>query len=111
MLRGPDGETISPLALDTGATYTIISWKVARLLGYDPARSAQRVPVTTGSGMAYPPRIVVEECQALDLSRSAFPLLVHTLPPTAAVDGVLGLDFLRGHRLVVDLREGFASLE
>jgi len=27
------------------------------------------------------------------------------------LDGVLGLDFLRGHRLVVDFREGFVSLD
>ncbi len=30
----------------------------------------------------------------------------HTLPPSAGVDGLLGLDFFRGERLTVDFRTG-----
>jgi hypothetical protein len=38
-------------------------------------------------------------------------VLCHTLPPSATVDGVLGLDFMRGSRLLVDLRIGEVTLE
>ena len=36
-LYGPSGDTIVHLALDTGATGSLISWDVAILIGYDPA--------------------------------------------------------------------------
>ena len=40
-----------------------------------------------------------------------FPVLCHDLPSTVTVDGVLGLDFLRGGRLKVDFRAGLLSLD
>jgi hypothetical protein len=35
----------------------------------------------------------------------------HTLPPSAGVDGLLGLDFLRGMRFTADFRAGALTLE
>ena len=40
-----------------------------------------------------------------------FPVLAHTLPPSAGVDGLLGLDFVRGGRLTVDFRAGHVTLD
>ena len=34
-----------------------------------------------------------------ELSLQSFSLICHTLPPSVSVDGLLGLDFLRGQRL------------
>ncbi len=36
-LWGPARDTIVHLALDTGATGSLVNWDVAVLLGYDPA--------------------------------------------------------------------------
>ncbi|MEX2315631.1 MAG: retropepsin-like aspartic protease [Pirellulales bacterium] len=109
-LYGPVGTTRLRLALDTGATRTAIN--VGRLVsvGYDPALSADRVQVTTGSGVEYAPRVVVERLEALDQERLSFPLLAHTLPPSTGVDGLLGLDFLRGLALTIDFRSGRITL-
>ena len=38
-------------------------------------------------------------------------VVCHNLPPSITVDGVLGLDFFRGRRLVIDLYEGIITLE
>lgn len=105
-LTGPSGNVVVRLALDTGATGSMINWGVAVLLGYDPAASQARVQVTTGSGVEFAPRIPVQAVEALGQSRRDFPMLCHTLPPSATVDGLLGLDFLRGTRLVIDFRAG-----
>jgi len=75
-------------------------------LGFDPALSADRVEVTTGSGVEFAPRVTAPRLKALGLSQTDFPILAHTLPPTAGVDGVLGLDFLRGQILTIDFRAG-----
>ena len=45
------------------------------------------------------------------MSLSDFPIVCHTLPPSAAVDGVLGLDFFRGTRLVLDFRKGLVTVD
>ena len=110
-LSGPAGDAVVRLALDTGATGSVVNWDIAVLLGYDPAIALERVQMTTGSGVAFAPRVIVEKIEALGQERRNFPVLCHTLPPSATVDGVLGLDFFRGQRLIVDLRVGLVSLE
>ncbi len=109
-LHGFHTDTIVRLALDTGATSSMINWDVAVLLGYDPASSKERIQVTTGSGVEFAPRIVVKKVEVVGRSLENFPILCHTLPPSATVDGLLGLDFFRGVRLVVDMKEGIVAL-
>jgi hypothetical protein len=41
-LHGVDADTIARMALDTGATGSMINWDIAVLLGYDPASSEER---------------------------------------------------------------------
>ena len=108
---GPAGDVIVRLALDTGATGTMVNWDVAILLGYDPAVQEKRIQVTTGSGVEYAPRVEVLKIEALERTRVNMPVLCHTLPQSATVDGVLGLDFLRGLRIMLDLVEGKITFE
>ena len=42
-LHGLHTDTIVRLALDTGATGSMINWDVAVLLGYDPASVEERI--------------------------------------------------------------------
>jgi predicted aspartyl protease len=109
-LHGLQIDTVVRLALDTGATGSMINWDVAVLLGYDPASAKERIQVTTGSGVEFAPRIVVKKVEVLGRSLENFQMLCHTLPPSATVDGLLGLDFFRGVRLVVDLQAGIITL-
>jgi hypothetical protein len=79
-------------------------------IGYDPSLAPERVQVTTGSGVEYVPFIVISELKALGHARDGFPVLGHTLPQSASVDGLLGLDFLRGQELHIDFRRGLVAL-
>lgn len=109
-LWGPTGSGVMRLALDTGATSTLVNVGMLVAIGYDPALAADRVQVTTGSGIEFAPRVIVEKIVALGNVRADFPILGHTLPPSAGVDGLLGLDFLRGQSLSIDFREGRVEL-
>jgi len=109
-LTGPSGNALLRLALDTGATRTLVSSSLLVAVGYDPALASDRVEVTTGSGVEFAPRIAVSRIIALGRQRNNFPLLAHTLPPSAGVDGVLGLDFLREQVLTIDFRTGRITL-
>jgi predicted aspartyl protease len=103
---GQGGSGVLQLALDTGATSTLVNVGMLVAISYDPALSAERVQVTTGSGVEFAPRVILQRVSALGQERLDFPVLGHTLPPSASVDGLLGLDFLRGLKLEVDFRKG-----
>ncbi|MBI4590664.1 MAG: retroviral-like aspartic protease family protein [Candidatus Rokubacteria bacterium] len=109
-LWGPTGSALLRLALDTGATARVVNIAMLVAVGYDPALAPTRVQVTTGSGVEYAPRVTLSRILALGQQRVDFPVLGHTLPPSAGVDGLLGLDFLRGQSLTVDFRTGHVTL-
>ncbi len=79
--------------------------------GCDPAKASESVQITTGSGVERVPKLRLLRFQALDRIRTNFPVLCHTLPATAGVDGVLGLDFLGAGRLAINFMQGTVVLE
>ena len=107
---GPSGSAVFRLALDTGATGTVINVGMLVALGYDPALAPDRIQITTGSGVEFAPRVTLDKITALGQERTDFPVLGHTLPPSAGIDGLLGLDFFRGQSLTVDFRTGQVTL-
>ena len=54
---GPHGSIVLRLALDTGATSTLLNVGVLTTIGYDPSLAPDRVQVTTGSGVEFAPKI------------------------------------------------------
>lgn len=107
---GPLRSLVFKLALDTGATDTMVDANRLTSLGYNLSEFPL-VKIMTANGTAQVPNLTVARISALGQERTDFPLLAHTLPPTATVDGVLGLDFLRGHVLNIDFRLGKLTLE
>jgi predicted aspartyl protease len=105
-LQGPSGIAVLRLALDTGATSTLLNNSLLVATGYDPADSGDRVEITTGSGVEYVARVTVHKLTALGQQRLNFAALAHTLPPSAGVDGLLGLDFFRGSLVTIDFKDG-----
>ena len=105
-VTGPAGIAVLRLALDTGATRTLNNSSLLVAVGYDTAAAHERTEVTTGSGVEFAAKVPVNKIIALAQEREDFPVLAHTLPPSAGVDGVLGLDFLRGLILTIDFRNG-----
>ena len=109
--RMPDQRRRLRLALDTGATYTMIPWEIARAIGYHPERSRRQVQLLTASGLVYAPLVTLGEVRALGQSVKNLDALVHDLPPAGRVDGLLGLNFLRHFKLTLDFLNGLLTLE
>ncbi len=106
-VHGPNGSGVAHLALDTGATETTISRRVLLAVGIDPARMNKgSVPVLTGNGVISVPLVTLDKLDALGQERYGFTVQAHTLPASLPIDGLLGLDFIRSGRLVVDFRTG-----
>jgi predicted aspartyl protease len=108
---GPSGSVEVRLFLDTGAAGTAVREDALRLLGYDAADAPEQVRVVTATRVERAPRVYVQKLRALGREREHYPVVCHTLPSASGVDGVLGLDFFRGLRLVVDFREGRVTLD
>ncbi|HSK70580.1 MAG TPA: retropepsin-like aspartic protease [Pyrinomonadaceae bacterium] len=109
--NGEFKDLILNLALDTGASATVISRKRLMTIGYDLERAEDEAYITTGSGLITIPKIRIEKLSALGKEKNDFLINAHDLPPTASVDGVLGLDFVRGYVLKIDFRKGEIELE
>lgn len=105
-----DREVILNLALDTGASGTIISAKKLREVGYNLDNPEDEVYITTSSGLIFVPKITIEKLIALGKEESNLVVIAHDFPPTSSVDGVLGLDFLRENVLTIDFKQGFIEL-
>jgi hypothetical protein len=110
VVEGPLQDTQVSLALDTGAVDTVISESILRFVGYDPSLAAQQVQATAATSVVSVPQLPVRRLSALGQDRFDFPVLAHTLPPSAGVDGLLGLDFVRGYELKINFRTGLIDL-
>jgi len=78
-------------------------------IGID-VNSAPTVPVIMGAGRVLIPLVTIDKLEALGQVQTGATVQAHTLPPGLPIDGVLGLDFLRVYRLVVDFRTGQITL-
>lgn len=109
-LEGPTATVHVRLALDTGATTTMVRTGMLALAGHDPSQAVTQQTVVTASGVETLPVVFTKHLDALGQKRTGFPVLAHTLPPGTGLDGVLGLDFFRGLTLTIDFRQGLITL-
>lgn len=84
----------------------MIGPKVLARAGLFSGSPADRVSVTTASGVIEVPRVQVESLECLGVERRDLAVTAHILPPSAPIDGLLGLDFLVGLRLTLDMKKG-----
>jgi predicted aspartyl protease len=110
-VEGPERSVGLSLALDTGATLTVINQSRLVYVGYDLSAAVDRLQMTTVSGIEFTARIRIKGLKALGHSQSNFPVLAHSLPPNAGIDGLLGLDFFQDKKLTIDLRMNELTLE
>ncbi len=108
--EGPWGMVELRLALDTAATGTVLSADWLTSLGYDLTVASEYRQMTTGSGVERVARLPVKKLLALGHERTNFPVVAYNLPPSSGIDGLLGLDFLRGHTLTLDFANGLITL-
>ena len=109
-LFGPRAIVGLLLALDTGATQTVISRLKLKVAGYDLENPLASISIATGSQIETLPLFRIDSLGCLGESRDNFEIFAHDLPASPRIDGVLGLDFLRNHRLTLDFRAGEIEL-
>ncbi|MFN0118129.1 MAG: TIGR02281 family clan AA aspartic protease [Elusimicrobiota bacterium] len=83
------------LALDTGATYTMISYELLASIGVNLNKPKRSIDVTTGSGVILTPIVTVPVFRSLGQEIKNLEVVCHDLPSEGIVDGLLGLNFLK----------------
>ena len=109
-MSGPARRANIRLVLDTGATTSLINLSTLLYLGFDPNQPFRLVRMATGSAVQMVPVLLLTRLSALGQHRYGFPVIAHALPLVTAVDGLLGLDFLRDQILTIDFRAGQVTL-
>jgi predicted aspartyl protease len=82
------------MAIDTGATYTIIPIETAIAVGYNPAGSRTYIEITTANGVVISPIINFKSICCLVFYLNNIKVLCHDIPSQSPVKGLLGLNFL-----------------
>ncbi len=94
------------LALDTGASDTVIDLTCLMISGYRKTDVKQEVELETAKGIVNADVFTVREMKALGLTRNDFQLCSYDFLANnilTDIDGVLGLDFLMGKKICIDM--------
>ncbi|MBI5555736.1 MAG: clan AA aspartic protease [Elusimicrobia bacterium] len=101
-ISGPKTEFSLKMAVDTGATYTAIPLEAAVGIGCSPLRFSRKIEITMGGSIEYVPFIIIPKIRAFGIELKNFPVICHNLPQTSPVEGLLGLNFLEGAKIIID---------
>ena len=99
------------MALDTGATYVMIPWEFAEILGYEPELSRKRRPMITASGVEKAPVITLDSINVLGKKAEGVPAVVHNPPQKSYVDGLLGLSYLKNFDVHLYFKKGVLGID
>lgn len=109
---GPHGHTaVLKLVLDTGAAETIILPSVLDELGYSPRDGEARTVIRSAVGREEGYLIRVAGFACLGHREPHFRIHAHDLPDGWAIDGLIGLNFLRLMNYEVRSLEGRLRVE
>lgn len=104
-LQGPLGFKVLRMAVDTGATFTIVPVETALAIGCDPTMSKRRIEFITPSGIEYAPVITIPVVKAFGFTAKNVEIFCHNLPPQSPVEGLLGLNFLKHFNIYLKFKE------
>ena len=93
------------MILDTGAGYTLIDSMTAETLGYNLRAPHKRVTIVTANGRIHAPLIHVRKISIGNIFIKDIPVICHDIPGIVEASGLLGLNFLRHFRTVIDYRK------
>ena len=94
LLKTQNSQKVAQLVVDTGASFTLIPYEVASVLGLHPEKSSEREEIITASGVIDAPILTIPLFSALGVEVRNFKVLCHDLPRQSRVEGLLGVDFL-----------------
>lgn len=109
-ITGPRNDSIVRLALDTGASRTLIRPSFLTAVGFDLSTVTRFRNIRAATGGARAPVVELRQLLVLGQVRTNVEVAAHGLPPVVPYDGLLGLDFFRDLVLTLDFARGRIDL-
>ncbi len=94
VIGGPRTWRSLKLAVDTGATYTMVPPDLLIDIGSDPTTPIRRLELSTANGLVIAPVLRIQVMKCLGLILKDVEVVAHHLPPESPVEGLLGLNVL-----------------
>jgi hypothetical protein len=96
------------LALDTGASNTVIDLAAMIIAGYDLSQSIETVPIETGKGILDAYLFEVKTFTSLGITKKNFKICAYDFfshHVFSDIHGVLGLDFFKENTFCINLKK------
>ena len=110
-ITGSKGSAWVDLVFDPGAVFTVISWSVLKVIGYEPATVLDHQEVITANGVIKVPKLQVESITIDDVKAHNVDVIAHDIPELVGIRGLLGLSFLKHFKTVMNFREGYLEIQ
>ena len=98
------------LAVDTGASLSLISVEAALAIGIDPMKSKRHIEITTASGIVFVPVTPLPSLECFGARIKNVEVICHNLPAESPVEGLLGLNFLNAAKVVLNFSRGVIEI-
>jgi predicted aspartyl protease len=92
------------LLLDTGANFTVLPPDLLTEVGCDLTRPLRVIKIGAAGGLIQVPIVEVPWFNCLGQRVERFPVVALKLPAAVALDGLLGMDFLKMQGAIVDIK-------
>lgn len=89
-------KTMGTFVLDTGATYTVITPRLARKLGVTVATDSPKVAIATANGVIQAPVVTLNSVTIGDVEVNNVQAIVQNLGDDLLLVGLLGMNFFKG---------------
>ena len=102
-----NGSLKTHMMMDTGATFTVVTPRVAKKLGL---KLASRIPLMTANGPISAPLSRLASLKVGNAEVRGLEVAVHNFSPDPRVEGLLGLNFLNRFHTSIDSRKQHLTL-
>lgn len=102
------------LALDTGASDTVIDLTALLIAGYQKTDAQRLVEIETGKGIIQAEVYEVIDFQVLGIRQKQFTICSYDFLANSIltdIDGVLGLDFFKNRKLCIDFNQSIITVQ
>jgi clan AA aspartic protease (TIGR02281 family) len=93
VLHSPMGSVRARFVFDTGASLTIVDYRIAETIGYESHHAVAPSQVSSASGKEHGFRIKVASFETLGKQRANFEVACHALLEQG-VEGLIGMNFI-----------------
>ena len=108
--RSWENTIIVRLLVDTGSSYTVLPRRILERLGCNLQQPRLTTTIVTASAIVKMPIVPVPWFNCFGVRKENFSVVAMDLPIGSFTNGLLGIDFLREEKAIIDIFQGEISL-